>query len=270
MGGTTRRVRGLLVFLGSAFLVAGVVVIGLDVLGGSDSLFLMSPFTALTSFGVPGVIMLLVAKSLGGVDTRGPVDGLPGTGRVTAVRDTGMTLSNVNAVFEITAMVTNGTTPPYEAKFKITVNRAQWGMIQPGTTVPVVIDRNDPNKVSFDSGRPVVPMGAYSPMAAPGGQQQSSDAIIAAGVPSEGVLQFAAPTGMTAGQVAGGLPADRADDPLMHVLFTYTPMGGSEMRTEAMVRVPDGKYLPTQPGTRIPIRYLPNDPSTATIDWSRL
>jgi hypothetical protein len=37
----------------------------------------------------------------------------------------------------------------------------------------------------------------------------------------------------------------------------------------AMIRVPDGSTLPP-PGSQVPVRYLPEEPTVATIDWSAL
>jgi hypothetical protein len=93
--------------------------------------------------------------------------------------------------------------------------------------------------------------------------------IIARGVKVEGTLISAAATGMTAGQAVGGLPAEQADDPIIHVVFSYRPPGSGELRQEALVRVPDGKSHMLVPGSRVPIAMLPDSPATATIDWSR-
>jgi hypothetical protein len=56
----------------------------------------------------------------------------------------------------------------------------------------------------------------------------------------------------------------------MRVVFTFTPSGGSEQRNEILLRVPDGKAHWLVPGETLPIAYLPEDPTDATIDWSRL
>jgi hypothetical protein len=73
---------------------------------------------------------------------------------------------------------------------------------------------------------------------------------------------------MSAGQAKTGLPAHEADDPVMMVVFSYQA-GGRAMRSQVMVRVPDGKGDMLITGASIPIVYLPDNPETATIDWSR-
>src|SRR5690606_30719695 len=137
----------------------------------------------------------------------------------------------------------------------------------------VLVERADPQKIVFDPSRPVT-AGAGIGLGASGTppihQTMSAADVIARGVASQGVLLAAASTGMTAGQVLTTLPAHEADDPLMKVVFTYTPSGMGEQRSEILVRVPDGKGHWLQPGETLPIAYLPDAPATATIDWSRL
>jgi hypothetical protein len=73
---------------------------------------------------------------------------------------------------------------------------------------------------------------------------------------------------MTAGQAKAGLAPEEADDPIMMVVFSYQA-GGKQLRSQIMVRVPDGKGSTLIPGASVPIAYLPDAPETATIDWSR-
>ena len=94
--------------------------------------------------------------------------------------------------------------------------------------------------------------------------------IVARGVATHGTIESAAPTGMTAGQVAGGLAPHEADDPVMQIAFTYVGPGGQQMRQQALMRVPDGKAGYLTAGTGVSVAYLPDMPQRATIDWSRL
>jgi hypothetical protein len=119
---------------------------------------------------------------------------------------------------------------------------------------------------------PVIPGGAQ--VVSAGGQQfaatvKSAADIIAQGTQGFGTLELVTPTGMTAGQAKAGLPPEEADDPITMVVFTYQA-GGKSMRSQIMVRVPDGKGDTLIAGASIPIAYLPDAPETATIDWSRL
>ncbi len=94
--------------------------------------------------------------------------------------------------------------------------------------------------------------------------------IVARGVATQGSVESAAPTGMTAGQVAAGLAPHEADDPVMQIAFTYAGPGGGQMRQQALIRVPDGKAGYLTAGAVVPVAYLPDMPQRATIDWSRL
>lgn len=94
--------------------------------------------------------------------------------------------------------------------------------------------------------------------------------IVSRGVSTTGELGPIVPTGMTAGQVAQHLPAHEADDPLVQIAFTYLGPGGQTLRTEAMMRVPDGKAAALVTGRQVPVRYLPDRPEVATLDWDRL
>ena len=174
---------------------------------------------------------------------------------------------------------------PYEATMRVALGRAQWGSLQPGMTVPVRVDPTNPSKIALDQSRPVVPAGAGSladgmpgaspTFAMPGGGAAHVTAvmaadIVAAGVKVTGVLQQVAPTGMTAGQVVGGLSPDEADDPVVHAIFVYSDGAGTSHRCESLFRVPDGKARYLVPGNPIPVSFLPHDPARSTIDFSRL
>jgi hypothetical protein len=84
------------------------------------------------------------------------------------------------------------------------------------------------------------------------------------------VLQSVTPLGMTAGQVAQGLAPHEADDPVMQVTMIYIGPGDGQLTTTIGVRVPDGKEHALMPGGTVPVRYLPEDPSVATVDWARV
>jgi hypothetical protein len=222
---------------------------------------------------VTGLVFLVVTRFLKGFLGAAALDDpVPGTAHVLSVTDTGTTI-NVSAVFKIRATITVPERAPYEGEFRLIVGRAQMGAIQPGMTLPVLVERTDPAKIVHDPSRAAT----ISPLAgAMGGgvsavtRTSSAADVIARGVPTQGVLHVAEVTGLTAGQVVGTLPAHEADDPLVKVVFAYTPNGMAEQVNEILVRVPDGKGHWLQPGETLPIAYLPDDPTTATIDWSRL
>jgi len=93
--------------------------------------------------------------------------------------------------------------------------------------------------------------------------------IVAAGVQTTGQVVSVQPLGVTTGQLTAGLPADQADDSVVHVVFTFVGPGGEQRRKEALIRVPDGKQGVLAPGRPVAVSYLAETPDTATIDWSR-
>ena len=262
-----RATRMVFIVLGWLLLVGGLVMVGFAALDSDDIGVLLGVGGGGLSLVITGVVFLAVArylKSFGGADAL--EDGVPGTALVRSVGDTGVTINNVNAVLKVQATITVPGQAPYEGELRIAVGRTQWGAIQPGMTLPVLVERNDPAKIVHDNSRPAL-AGGGMPVR---GETMSAADVIARGIATHGVLHATDPTGMTAGQVLTSLPAHEADDPLMKVVFTYTPSGMSEQRSEVLVRVPDGKGHWLRPGETLPIVYLPDDPTTATIDWSRL
>jgi hypothetical protein len=172
-------------------------------------------------------------------------------------------------------------TMPYEADTRVTLGRTQWGAIQPGMLLPVVVDPTDHQRVAFDPSRPVGAASGIPGMPGAGGApltgapqtqvvQRSAADIVGRGVPTTGVLQSVVPTGMVAGQVAPGLAPEQADDPVVQITMVYEGPGGQQLTTTAMMRVPDGRAGHLATGAVVPVRYLADEPATATIDWDRL
>lgn len=230
--------------------------------GLQDGRFLNSMTTGTGGFG--GMMQQAMA-TYGPSHTRADGDDLIGNAQVVAVRDTGVTIGDVNAVFEVRCLVSVAGRSPYEAVMRVALGRAQWGSFQPGMTMPVRVDADDPSKVALDPSRPVVP-GAGSAQV---NTVKAAD-IVAVGIKVSGVVQQVAPTGMTAGQLAAGLSPEEADDPVAHVIFVFSDGAGTSHRCESMFRVPDGKAHYLVPGNPIPVAFLPYDPTRATIDFSRL
>ena len=316
------------------FIFTGVAMLGIVAASGNSEMgFVLGLGITGATFVVVGVIWMMVAKFIGNLDpakilgqTGGGAAGfgadgnadppIMGTALVTSVQDTGMILNSVNLVVNVGLQVTLPGKAPYEAETRfVAQGRTQWGALQPGMTVSVLVNPRDLSKVVINTGAdsamapdvpdvagilqqvglgsladsfmridqagqsaavqsPVVPAsGAGSVVQAGGGQQfqatvKSAADIIAQGTQGFGTLELVTPTGMTAGQAKAGLSADQADDPVMMVVFSYQASGRS-MRSQIMVRVPDGKGSTLIAGASIPIVYLPDNPETATIDWSR-
>lgn len=177
--------------------------------------------------------------------------------------------------------------PPYAANTRVVLTgRTSWGALQPGMTVPVKVDPNDPARVAVDLEGGLPHTAASSEVlaqavnqalqAGPAGAQQAGMVsmkaadIIRDGVKTDGKLVSVTPTGLTADKAAAGLTPAEADDPLVLIAFTFTGDGGAEQSCRCVVRVPDGKAAFLAAGVEIPVAYLAGRPETATIDWTRL
>jgi len=243
------------------------------------------------SFLLTGIVLVFAARYVGSLDTSGLLrDGIPGTATVLSTQDTGVTINDLNLVVQLRLRVTVPGRAPYEVTIRhVLSGRSAWGSIQPGMVLPVRVDPTNPNHVAVDSnaGGPVMSSPVMPVMASPavaGGPEtppsmminESVDVvrvtgadIVAAGVQTTGQVVSVQPLGVTAGQLTAGLPADQADDPVVHVVFTFVGPGGAQRRKEALIRVPDGKQDVLAPGRPVAVSYLEETPDTATIDWSR-
>jgi hypothetical protein len=293
-GDVVRATKVLMMALGVVMLVSGVA--GLAWALSTDTEAALGVGITGATFVCVGAGIMVTALYIGRLDNSKLLrEGTPATAQVLSTRDTGVMVNNVNLVVELELLVTVPGRAPYEARARhVLQGRTQWGAIQPGMTVAVKVDPSDPATVAVDpeggmdaSGLAALLAGAAAPGtptsstptpgAAPPGAPTASEvvpvsaaAIVAGGVATVGRLEQAAPTGMVAGQVAQGLAAAEADDPVLHVSFSYTGPGGTTLRQTALMRVPDGKAEHLVPGAVIPVAYLPDMPERATIDWARL
>ena len=216
-------------------------------------------------------MLLFVARRLWGQAPAKVANGVPGYGQVLSVRDTGITTNNTTMHVEAQVIASAPGIATLPARVRIKLGRPQWGVIQPGMSIPILIDAGDHSKVAYDYARPVAAGAPGGLHGGPGGVQvitRRATDLIASGVPVMGTLFSAQPSGLTAGQAAAGLPAEQADDPLFAVSFGYPGPDGQQRTMNALVRVPDGKQLVA--GQPVPVAYVPDQPDTATIDWTRL
>lgn len=255
-----RGTRWVLFFLGVLFPLAGVVNLAWALSTTSEAT--LSFTIAGVTFLVVGLIMLVSSRYVANLDTSVLLrDGVAGTAQVRSVEDTGMIINGVNLVVRLGLRVSVPDRPPYNVSIRhVLRGRTAWGSIQRGMTLVVRIDPTDPQKVAVEqvdvAPEPPVPAALHVESATGAAVEVvtvRTDDIISGGV-------------ATYGQVVSAEPAD---DPLLHVVFTYVGPGGTELRKVALIRVPDGKERILTPGRAVPVSYLPGTPDTATIDWSR-
>jgi hypothetical protein len=227
--------------------------------------------------------------------------GMPGTALVLAVQDTGATINRVNAILDARLQVTLPGQAPYEANAEVILGRMSWGALQPGMTVAVKVDPKDPRRVAIDwaasrasagprAGAPGFGLGANAGAIGPGmvsapggsfpipgvagamraGAVRTATDVIAEGERAEGTIQTVSHTGATAGQMVPGVDAEKADDPMVYIAMQVQPRQGAAFAAQGIYRVPKRKLGVLAIGRRVPVAFLPGEPGSATIDWSRL
>ena len=318
-----RSMSKMLVLFGIVFVVVGggILFVTLRMTSGvldsatrpTDPSAVMSTVTNTIVWTVVPIVLVTVAglavffffmRRIMGGNAKLVASGIPGTALVLSVRDTGVTLNNVNAVLEARLQVTIPGHAPYETTAEVTLGRMNWGTLQPGMTVAVKVDPMNPERVAIDWSQGsdaglagvlrkfggAMQTGGQAGMVAPGvvatpggnfqipgvaGAMQAKtvrDAadVIEAGERAEGTIQAVSHTGATAGQMVPGIEAEKADDPMVFVQMQVRPRKGATFDAQGIYRVPKHKLGSLAIGRRVPVSYLPGQPQSATIDWSRV
>lgn len=252
------------------------------------------PIVAITAVGL--IVFFVFLRRFLGADRKLLATGIPGSALVLAVRDTGVTINNVNAVIEARLQVTVPGRAPYEATAEVTLGRMSWGALQPGMTVAVKVAPDDPSRVAIDLRSPAAAMamamamgsglqaGAPGTVATPGGSfqipglagrmqantvREAAD-VIAEGERAEGTIQSVSHTGATAGQMVPGVEPEKAEDPMVYVAMQVQPRKGAAFAAQGIYRVPQRKLGALSIGRKVPVAFIPGEPSSATIDWARV
>lgn len=278
MGSIMGGLSGLFVVSGIGFVVAGFLI-------GGEALI---PMVATgVSLLFVAVVFVLVGRYVRGLDpTELLATGVAGTALIISVRDTGVTVNELNAVFELELDVTLPGAPTYRATTKVTVGRVSFGTVQPGMVVAVKVDASDHSRVAVDWAG-TQPVGAGGRVAATAddrlidvsgmdepvritGRSKGSD-IVAAGTPTTGTIVAVAATGRTADEFGTEMldSVVEFDDPIVMMELDVSGPDGV-FRTKGLYRVPDGKSHHLVLGATVPVAYLPDDPEgSAAIAWDR-
>ncbi|MFO0988101.1 MAG: hypothetical protein U1F37_12175 [Alphaproteobacteria bacterium] len=91
---------------------------------GNTIVWTIVPIVAITVVGL--VVFFVFVRRFMGADRRLLANGIAGTALVLDVRDTGITINNVNAVLEARLQVTIPGRPPYETTAEATLGRTRW------------------------------------------------------------------------------------------------------------------------------------------------
>lgn len=272
---------------------------------GGTIVWTVVPIVLITVVGL-ALFFFFMRRVMGG-NARLVASGIPGTALVLDVRDTGVTINQVNAVLEARLQVTIPGQAPYETTAEVTLGRMSWGALQPGMTVAVKVDPKRPERVAIDwaqggnggalaaalqrvggmmqtGGAARMNVGAPGRVATPGGNfqipgvagamqantvREAAD-VIEQGERAEGTIQAVSHTGATAGQMVPGVEPEKADDPMVFVQMQVRPRKGADFAAQGIYRVPKHKLTALSIGRRVPVAYLPGQPQSATIDWSRV
>jgi hypothetical protein len=296
---TGYRIGGILFILtGAAFIVGG----------------LMGPSAARMGLMITGIVFIpcgflffWVAKNVSGMGSAAKLresGGIAGRATIMSIGETGMTLGNLNAVFNLGLLVEVPGRPPYQVAVRQAVPRIALGMVAPGAVVAVWVDPADPNKVAVDFS--MAPAGGGSPqvvslpgtsgtaavpgMGAPAGYGQPGDVNLN---PSQLAAALAANPGaqvnVTNPQVSSaqaildtGSPGRATvintfdmnmttpdGDPVVGYILNVQPADG---RTPYQVtlghRTPKTLARTPSPGTQLAVKISPSDPNDVAIDWS--
>ena len=75
---------------------------------------------------------------------------------------------------------------------------------------------------------------------------------------------------LAAGQMVPNIDPEKADDPMVFVAMQVQPRKGAAFAAQGIYRVPKHKLGALAIGRRISVSYLPGQPQSATIDWTRV
>ena len=136
---------------------AGLAMVGYGVYSGlraaaeSDAVDQMGHATWAAAGLVFGTVLLVAARRLWmAVPARSQADTpIAGFGRVTAVRDTGITVNGTTRVLEATVQVLAPGVDPFETNVTLRFERDET-MVEPGSSLPLTVDRADHTAVSVD------------------------------------------------------------------------------------------------------------------------
>ena len=136
---------------------------------------------------IGGFVFLFVGRHVGRLAPKSIDNAILGSAEVLAVADTGVTIGGLNAVFTVRLRVTLPGQAPYDADTRVTLDRPQWGVIQPGMVVGVRVDPDDRSKVELNGEMPV---GGAAQQGSPAGlsfQGQPMTTMTGADVVAQGI-----------------------------------------------------------------------------------
>ena len=196
----------------------------------------------------------------GGVDKEVLESGVPAQAVLLGVRPTGTTIEVGNGlverVCEFAVQVIPDGTPEYRAVVRQRIPEIMLARIQPGVTrVAAKVHPQDAQRIALDFAAPP-PSVRFS---AGGDPQHSAAHVLANGERGDAVIVSGAPLNMTNAQ---GVP-------LYAFELTVIPAsGGNPFQAKTGMPTPPGALPLIFPGSRVPVRYLAENPNAVVIDWA--
>ena len=195
----------------------------------------------------------------GGVDAEVLRDGVPAQAVVLAVRPTGTTVEVGNGLTERVCefgvqVIPNGAAE-YRAVVRQRIPEIMLARIEPGTTrIAAKVHPQDQQRIALDFSAPP-PAVRYT---SGGDPQHSAAHVLEVGERAEAVIVSGTALNMTNAQ---GVP-------LYAFELTVMPGGGADpFQTRTGMPAPPAALPLIFPGSRVPVRYLPENRNAVVIDW---
>jgi hypothetical protein len=210
--------------------------------------------------------------------------GIPATGTILQLRETGITINETDAVIGFTVMVEAAGRTPYTATFDQTVPRLAFGSLAPGAKVALRVDPDDPNEVAidFDAGvTPAVGAVAGNAVGAIDVRPEQLQQMLAQ-FPGATVNLVAPKVGSAAEILATGTPGRATvintfatdqttpdGDPVVGYILNVQPSDGRPpYQVQLGHRTPRTLTHTPGPGANLAVKISPTDPEAVAIDWA--
>ncbi|HET9168491.1 MAG TPA: hypothetical protein VFN97_03610 [Actinospica sp.] len=208
--------------------------------------------------GILGKLGKGLSNLTGGVDAEVMKNGIPAQAVVLAVVPTGTTIEIGNGlverVCEFAVQVFPDGAPEYRTTVRQRMPEIMLARIQPGVSrVAAKVHPQDQQRVALDFNAPPPPVRR----AASQDPRHSAAHVLAMGEPAYAVVISGEPLNMTNAQ---GVPMFAFD-------LTIMPEGRDPFQVRAGMPTPPRALPLIFPGSRVPVRFLPDNPNAVVIDW---
>ncbi|HEX5631468.1 MAG TPA: DUF3592 domain-containing protein [Acidimicrobiia bacterium] len=249
---------------------SGACVLGAVLVGGDGRMAFITTGMAL---GIAGLVFFMIGRQMGGLSgltqemrTRGR----PGTAKVVGIGDTGVTVNN-DPVAKFTLDVTVGDAIPYRVEIRQLVSRVAIGSFQPGATIPVLVDPDDPQQVAIDFSADMPASSALPPMAASlsleGAKVGSAAELLATGKQGNAVITAMQDMGDISDLGLQESSAPGADDRVFLIQLEVKLPGRDPYTATIGHRVPEHLVGKVGPRTEVVVAVGRGDDQEVAIDW---